>query len=265
MYKIGFIGMGNMASALLSSMLHGGLVSRDEVACRDATDEMTNQTSQKLGIAACGSAAQLAQSSELIVLTVKPQYYAQVIAQIAPVVTEEQTILTVAPGKTLDWLREQFGKDVAIVRCMPNTPALVGAGCTAVCRNSLVSDAVFERVLQLLGSCGEANPLPEAQFDAFVGLCGSAPAYVYMFIEAMADAAVLEGIARDQAYSFAAQAVLGSAKMVLETGKHPGALKDAVCSPGGTTIEAVRVLEEEGFRASVMHAVMASTEKSRLM
>ncbi len=265
MYKIGFIGMGNMGTALLGGMLHCGLVSREEIACRDANDELTVLSAGKLGVAACGSALELAEKSELIVLTIKPQYYAGVIAEIAPAVTEGKTILTVAPGKTLSWLREQFGKDVAIIRCMPNTPALVGEGCTAVCRNELVSDEVFDYALKLLSGCGQASVLPENQFDAFVGLCGSSPAYVYMFIEAMADAAVLEGIPRDQAYQFAAQAVLGSAKMVLDTGKHPGALKDAVCSPGGTTIEAVRSLEEDGFRAAVMHAVMTAAEKSRIM
>ena len=265
MYRVGFIGMGNMGSALLSGMRHSNLLSRDEIACRDATDEMTNRTAQKLGIHACSSSFELAKNSSLIILTVKPQYYAEVIAQIADAVGEGQTVLTVAPGKTLAWMAEQFGKDVAVVRCMPNTPALVGEGCTAVCRNDLVNDETYEWVLKLLSGYGQAHTLPEKQFDAFVGLCGSSPAYVYMFIEALADAAVLEGIARDQAYAFAAQAVLGSAKMVLDTGKHPGALKDAVCSPGGTTIEAVRSLEEDGFRAAVMHAVMAAAEKSKLM
>ena len=265
MYRIGFIGMGNMGSALLSGMLHSELVTRDEIACRDATDELTNRTAQKLGVHACSSNFELAQNAELIILTIKPQYYAQVITEIADAVGEGQTVLTVAPGKTLEWVKAQFGKDVAIIRCMPNTPALVGEGCTAVCRNGLVGDEMYARVLKLLAGCGQAHSLPEAQFDAFVGLCGSSPAYIYMLIEAMADGAVLQGIARDQAYAFAAQAVLGSAKMVLDTGKHPGALKEAVCSPGGTTIEAVRVLEEEGFRAAAMHAVIAAAEKSKLM
>lgn len=265
MFRIGFIGMGNMGSALLSGMLHSELVVRDEIACRDATDEMTNRTAQKLGVHACTGNFDLAQNSELIILTIKPQYYAQVISEISGAVGAGQTVLTVAPGKTLAWVREQFGKDVAVIRCMPNTPALVGEGCTAVCRNDLVSDEVYNWVLKLLAGCGQAHSLPEGQFDAFVGLCGSSPAYIYMLIEALADGAVLQGIARDQAYAFAAQAVLGSAKMVLDTGKHPGALKDAVCSPGGTTIEAVRVLEEEGFRAAVMHAVIAAAEKSKLM
>ncbi len=262
MFKIGFIGFGNMASAMLGGMLHGGLVQRSEVACRDVTDEATEKSAQMLGIHACSSNAELARQSELIVLSVKPQFYAQVIAEIAPEV-ETQTVLTIAPGKQLSWLQEQFGKAVPIVRCMPNTPALVGEGCTAVCRNELVSDETFRHVLRLLGSVGTAHELEERHFDAFVGISGSSPAYVYIFIEALADAAVLEGIPRQQAYQFAAQAVLGSAKMVLDTGKHPGVLKDAVCSPAGTTIEAVRVLEEEGFRAAVMHAVSACAEKSR--
>ena len=176
MYKIGFIGMGNMGTALLGGMLHSELVSRSEIACRDVADEMTNRTAQKLGIHACSSNYELAQNSELIILTVKPQYYAEVIAEIAGAVGENQTVLTVAPGKTLAWVEEQFGKRVAIVRCMPNTPALVGEGCTAVCCNDLVSEETYSRVLKLLSGCGEAHTLPEKQFDAFVGLCGSSPA-----------------------------------------------------------------------------------------
>ena len=264
MYQIGFIGLGNMASAMLGGMIKSGLVRPEEVTCRDATDALTAQAAERFGIHASGSSAELARESELIALTVKPQYYAGVIAEIAPEVTA-QTILTVAPGKTLAWLREQFGKDVPIVRIMPNTPALVGEGCTAACHNELISEERFAEILQLLGSFSTPHVLEESKFDAFVGVSGSSPAYVYMFIEAMADAAVLEGIPRVQAYQFAAQAVLGSAKMVLETGKHPGELKDAVCSPGGTTIEGVRVLEEEGFRAAVMHAVSAAAEKSRIL
>lgn len=264
MYKLGFIGFGNMASAMLGGMLHTGILERGQVACRCSSDASTQTAAQRMGIAPCASSAEVAKNSEIVVLTVKPQLYEGVIAEIAPVV-EQQTILTVAPGKTLAWLQERFGKPVALVRCMPNTPAQVGEGCTAVCRNEAVPDARFEEILKLLGSFGTAQVLPERLFDAFVGVCGSSPAYVYMFIEAMADAAVLEGIPRQQAYAFAAQVVLGSAKMVLDTGKHPAALKDAVCSPGGTTIEAVRALEERGFRAAVMQAVTVCTEKSKSM
>ena len=146
---------------------------------------------------------------------------------------------------------------------MPNTPALVGEGITGVCKNELVTDDEFEHVMSLISGFGLAEAIPESLMDVCVSVSGSSPAYVFMFIEAMADAAVHDGMPRAQAYRFAAQAVLGSAKMVLETGKHPGELKDMVCSPAGTTIEAVRVLEQTGFRSSVMEAMAACTAKCR--
>ena len=150
-----------------------------------------------------------------------------------------------------------------IVRCMPNTPALVLEGCTGICANEQVTEQELASVVALMSAVGTAHVVPERLMDTVVGVSGSAPAYVFMFIEAMADEAVCEGMPRKQAYEFAAQAVLGSAKMVLETGKHPGELKDMVCSPGGTTIEAVTVLEEEGMRAAIMNAMKVCIEKSR--
>jgi pyrroline-5-carboxylate reductase len=146
---------------------------------------------------------------------------------------------------------------------MPNTPALVLEGCTGVCAGEHVTQEELEQVLVLLRAFGTAEVIPERIMDAVIGVSGSSPAYVFLFIEAMADGAVAAGMPRAQAYRFAAQAVLGSAKMVLETGMHPGALKDMVCSPGGTTIEAVKVLEEKGLRAAVMDAMEACVEKAR--
>ena len=148
---------------------------------------------------------------------------------------------------------------------MPNTPALVGEGITAVCPNEQVTDKELTQVCEVLESFGKAEVIKESMMDAVIAVSGSSPAYVFMFIEAMADAAVAEGMPRAQAYQFAAQSVLGSAKMVLETGKHPGELKDMVCSPAGTTIEAVRVLEQTGFRGSVMECMKACADKSRNM
>ena len=171
--------------------------------------------------------------------------------------------MTLAPGKTLEWLEEQFGKPVKIVRTMPNTPALVGEGMTAACPNQYVTQEEKEYILKILSAFGKVEVVPERLIDAVVAVSGSSPAYVFMLIEAMADAAVAEGMPRPQAYEFAAQAVYGSAKMVLETGKHPGELKDMVCSPAGTTIEAVRVLEKEGFRSSVMEAMKVCADVSR--
>ena len=150
---------------------------------------------------------------------------------------------------------------------MPNTPAMVGEGCTCICLKEEDDKNIFrqdeELAKKIMNSFGKASILPERLMDAFIGVAGSAPAYVFMFIEAMADAAVLAGMPRAQAYEFAAQTVMGSAKMVLETGQHPGALKDMVCSPAGTTIEAIRVLEEKGMRAAVIDAVKACVDKSR--
>ena len=169
------------------------------------------------------------------------------------------TYLTVPP----EWLGEQFQKPVKIVRTMPNTPALVGEGMTAACPNAYVTEDEKKYALELLGSFGKVEVVPEHLIDAVVAVSGSSPAYVFLLIEAMADAAVAEGMPRQQAYQFAAQAVYGSAKMVLETGKHPGELKDMVCSPAGTTIEAVRVLEEKGLRSAVIEAMKACAEVSR--
>lgn len=178
-------------------------------------------------------------------------------------VQEDQIIITLAPGKTLAWLEKMFKKPTKIVRTMPNTPAMVSEGMTAACPNEYVTDEELAYVCEILKSFGDVEVVPEKLIDAVVAVSGSSPAYVYMMIEAMADAAVAEGMPRHQAYKFAAQAVLGSAKMVLETGKHPGELKDMVCSPGGTTIEAVKVLEETGFRGALMQAMEICAEKSR--
>lgn len=201
----------------------------------------------------------------MLILAVKPQFYADVIKEISEYITEKQIIVTIAPGKTLEYLADTFGHPVKIVRTMPNTPALVGEGITGVCHNALVTKEELDYVCNILNGFGKAEVVPERLMDVVVSVSGSSPAYVFMFIEAMADAAVADGMPRPQAYKFAAQAVLGSAKMVLETGKHPGELKDMVCSPAGTTIEAVRVLEEKGFRSAVFEAMKACAEKSKGM
>ncbi len=174
-------------------------------------------------------------------------------------------MITIAPGKTLSWLAEQFGKQVKIVRTMPNTPAMVGEGMTAACPNEYLTEEETAYVRTLLESFGRVEIVAERLMDAVVAVSGSSPAYVFMMIEAMADAAVSGGMPRPQAYQFAAQAVLGSAKMVLETGKHPGELKDMVCSPAGTTIESVRVLEELGFRSAIFEAMKVCEEMSKGM
>ena len=176
-----------------------------------------------------------------------------------------QIIVTIAPGQTIERLEHLFGKTLKLVRTMPNTPALVGEGITAVCKNKEVTEDELRYICKILEGFGKVEVVDEHLMDVVVSVSGSSPAYVFMFIEAMADAAVADGMPRKQAYEFAAQAVLGSAKMVLETGKHPGELKDMVCSPGGTTIEAVRVLEEKGLRSTIFEAMKACTKKAKGM
>lgn len=262
--KLGFIGTGNMAGAIMGGIIRNGVLKPEEIIGSDILEAGREKVHSLYGICVTDDNREAAKA-EIVVLSVKPQYYEQTIAQIRDEITDEQVIVTLAPGKTLEWLQGQFGKDVKIVRTMPNTPAMVGAGMTAVCANALVTKEELEKVLTILRSFGEVEVVSEHLIDAVVSASGSSPAYVFMMIEAMADAAVADGMPRPQAYKFAAQAVMGSAKMVLETGKHPGELKDMVCSPAGTTIEAVQVLEERGFRSAIIEAMRVCAEKSRNM
>ena len=261
--KLGFIGTGNMAGAIMGGIIKKGLIAPEEIIGADIMPQSRERVKETYGIAVTADNKEAAEKSEVLILSVKPQFYAQTIAEIRDCIREEQMVITIAPGKTLEWLGEQFQKPVKIVRTMPNTPALVGEGMTAACPNAYVTEDKKKYALELLGSFGKVEVVPEHLIDAVVAVSGSSPAYVFLLIEAMADAAVAEGMPRQQAYQFAAQAVYGSAKMVLETGKHPGELKDMVCSPAGTTIEAVRVLEEKGLRSAVIEAMKACAEISR--
>ena len=261
--KLGFIGCGNMASAIMSGIISNGLIQADEIIGADVFAPSKEKAKATLGIQIAESNIEVVQKADAFVLSIKPQFYAQVIAEIKDYVKENQIIITLAPGKTLDWLEEQFGKPVKVVRTMPNTPAMVQEGMTAACASTFVTTEELAYVCDILKAFGDVEVVPEKLMDAVVAVSGSSPAYVFMMIEAMADAAVAEGMPRNQAYKFAATAVMGSAKMVLATGKHPGELKDMVCSPGGTTIEAVKVLEETGFKGALMQAMEVCAEKSR--
>lgn len=261
--KLGFIGTGNMASAMIGGILKNQILSAEEIIGSNRGSQKRESVKEQFGIYVTENNKEVAEKADIIVLSVKPQFYEEVICEIRDAVHEDQIVITIAPGKTLAWLAEKFGKAVKIVRTMPNTPALVGEGMTAMCPNEHMTEAETAYVRSLLESFGRVEIVPERLMDTVVSTSGSSPAYVFMMIEAMADAAVSGGMPRAQAYQFAAQAVMGSAKMVLETGKHPGELKDMVCSPGGTTIEAVRTLEEYGFRSAVIEAMKVCEEKSK--
>ena len=263
--KLGFIGTGNMASAIMGGVIKNNIFAANEIIGSDLFAAGREKVQKQFGIRVTESNAEVVLESEVIILSVKPQFYAEVIAEIKNFVKDTQIIITIAPGKTLTWLEEQFGKPVKIVRTMPNTPAMVGEGMTAAVANTYITAEEADYVKTILSSFGKVEFVPERLMDTVVAVSGSSPAYVYMMIEAMADAAVSGGMPRPQAYQFAAQAVLGSAKMVLETGMHPGALKDMVCSPAGTTIESVRTLEALGFRSSIIEAMKVCEEKSKGM
>lgn len=263
--KIGFIGLGNMATAMIGGILGTGLFKAEEIIGSAKTQATADKVAQKYGITTGTDNSETAKQADVLILAVKPVFFPEVIAEIKNVVDENKLVISIAAGKSIDWIEQEFGRPLRLIRCMPNTPAMVGEGCTCICLKEDASKADEELAVRIMNSFGKASILPERLIDAFIGVAGSAPAYVFMFIEAMADAAVLAGMPRKQAYEFAAQSVLGSAKMVIETGMHPGELKDMVCSPAGTTIEAVKVLEEKGMRAAIIDAIDACVNKSRNM
>lgn len=263
--KIGFIGCGNMGQAMVSGMLSSGKVKPEDLVLSDKTLEARVKLKEKYGAYVTESNTEVVMISDVIFLAVKPQFYEEVITEIKQRVCGDKILVAIAPGKTFAWIEEVLGKTAKIIRAMPNTPALVKEGMMGICGNEQVSKDELTMVSNLCASFSKVEVVTEPMLDVVTAVSGSSPAYVFMFIEAMADAAVEGGMPRKQAYTFAAQAVLGSAKMVLETGMHPGELKDMVCSPAGTTIQAVRVLEEKGMRAAVIDAMKACLDKSKNM
>ncbi|EPY2274552.1 pyrroline-5-carboxylate reductase [Clostridium sporogenes] len=262
---IGFIGAGNMGQAMVGGIVNSKLVVPENIVLSDLNEKALAAANEKFGVRVTTDSNELAKEADILVLSVKPNLYPIVIKGIKDSVKKDVIVVTIAAGKALEDTENMFGKRIKIVRVMPNTPALVGEGMAAICPNDLVSKEETEEVISIFESFGKAEIVGEKLMDSVTAVSGSSPAYVYMFIEAMADAAVLEGMPRDKAYKFAAQAVLGSAKMVLETGMHPGALKDMVCSPGGTTIEAVATLEKHGFRNAIIEAMRDCAIKSKEM
>ena len=263
--KIGFIGCGNMASAMIGGILKKGIVKKEEILVSNLTEEGSRRSKERLGVETTLDNREVASKAEILFLAVKPQFYEEVLCEVRDLLTDKQILVGIAPGKTMKWLEDTCKRPMKVVRLMPNTPAQVGEGMTAGCCNENVTEEEAGRIAEIAGSFGRFEFVPERLMDAFSAVCGCSPAYVFMLIEAMADAAVADGMPRPQAYKFAAQAVMGSAKMVLETGKHPGELKDMVCSPAGTTIEAVRVLERTGFRSSVIEAMKACADIAKRM
>jgi len=260
--KVGFIGAGKMAQAMIAGILKSGMVSRENMIASAATDRTINDIREGYGIHVTTNNKELADFADILILAVKPNLQARIIEEIRNNVDKGTIIVTIAAGITLGEMEALFGFNVKALRTMPNTPSLVGEGMSAICANKYLGENEIMEVEKLFQCFGKTERLDEWLMDAVPSISGSSPAYVFMLIEAMADGGVREGIPRDKAYRLAAQAVLGAAKMVLETGVHPGALKDDVCTPGGATIEAVAVLEKEQFRGAIMAAMKSCTEKA---
>lgn len=262
---LGFIGCGNMAQAMLKGILAKGLYAKEDILVSRRSEGALLQIEQQFGVQITTDNRKVAAESDVLVLAIKPYQFSEVIVEIADAVKDNTLIISIAAGQSIANMERLFGKTIKLVRTMPNTPALVLAGATGMCFNANVEEQEKQQAVALFESFGVVAIVAENMIDTVIGVSGSSPAYVFLFIEAMADAAVADGMPRQQAYQLAAQSVMGSAKMVLETGKHPGELKDMVCSPGGTTIEAVRVLEEKGLRSAVIEGQKACVKKAREM
>lgn len=260
MSNIGFIGAGNMGYAMLKGALSS--ISPENVGVTDRSFDKAESIAQETGVRHFESNADCVKNCKYVVFSIKPQVYENVVDEIRKFVDDSKIIISLAPNVSIEMLNGMFGKNVRVVRLMPNTPVLVGEGMTGYCYD----DALFNEeektfLADLFNSFGKAVKVSEKIMSAVVCASGSSPAYVFMFIEALADSVVKYGMSRDDAYTFVAQTVLGSAKMVLESGEHPGVLKDRVCSPGGTTIRAVEKLEECGLRNALFKATEACYNK----
>lgn len=265
MRNIGIIGAGNMGKSILGGLLKSKLIDANHIIASAKSDSTIEKLKKEFNIKTTKSSKEVVEFSDIIIIGVKPYIYDDILEEIKDYINNSKIIITIAAGKNIESVEKIIGSDKKIVRTMPNTPSLVGEGMTAICPNKNINEEELYEIKLLFNSCGKSEVVGEILFDAVIGASGSSPAYAFMFIEAVADAAVIAGMPRDKAYKFAAQGLLGAAKMVLETDKHPAELKDMVCSPGGTTIEAVRVLEEEQFRGAVIKAVCACVDKSKEM
>ncbi|KXZ40319.1 pyrroline-5-carboxylate reductase [Alkalithermobacter thermoalcaliphilus JW-YL-7 = DSM 7308] len=263
--KIGFIGCGNMAQAIIGGLITSDLISFDNIIASDIDSEKLKTTKDKYNILTTNNNVDVATFSDIIFLSVKPDKYKLVIKKIKDFVKDDAIIVTIAAGIDISFTEKCFQRKIKVVRTMPNTPSLVKEGMSAISFNDLLDDNEKELILKLFESFGKAEVIDESLMDIIPSISGSSPAYVYMLIEALADGAVLKGLPRDKAYKLAAQSVLGAAKMVLETNEHPAVLKDKVCSPGGTTIEAIYELEKRGFRSAIISCMEKCTQKALSM
>ena len=260
--SIGFIGCGNMATAIIKGITESGVISSNEIYAYDPAEICIKNAVSKYSINSCSSAIEVVKLCEYVVLAVKPNMITSVLNEINMELEEYDTVLvSIAAGKTIGFIRDNLSHDNKIVRIMPNINAKVAAACSAYCTSDKVADEEKKEIEKIFGAVGEIMELPESSFPLFGVLAGCSPAFVYMFIDALARAGVKNGMKKDIALKIAAQSVMGSAKMILESDTHPFELIDQVCSPGGTTIEGVISLQADGFEAAIHNAVDKAVEK----
>jgi pyrroline-5-carboxylate reductase len=262
MKRWGFIGAGKMATALVKGMLRARIARDDSIVASDPLENARTSIQVETGIAVLESNLDVLKNSDVVVLAVKPQSMSQVLAELSKAVTSTHVVISIAAGITIDSIVHGLGKHSRVIRVMPNTPALIGEGISAyaLAEGARPEDAAL--VEDLLGSVGQSVKVAESMLDAVTGLSGSGPAFVYLMIEALSDGGVCAGLPRDIANQLAVQTVIGAAKMVHESGEHPGLLKDQVASPGGTTIAGLHALEKAGVRGAFIDAVVAATRRS---
>lgn len=261
--SIGFIGAGNMGGAIIKGLLSSGSYSPSDLIVSDYNESVIQDLNRRFpGIRTSSNNVNPAAAS-IIILAIKPQVYEHVVQEIKHLVQPGAIVVTIAAGMSIGRIANWFSRDVKIVRAMPNMPALVLEGMTALCRNRAVNDAEFQKVRSIFDAVGKCIILPEKLMEAYTALAASSPAWIFILIESLADGAVREGISRSVAYEVAAQVLAGSARLMSESALHPSVLKDQICSPGGTTIEAVAVLEAEGFRSAIIQAVSVCTERAK--
>jgi len=261
--RVGFVGGGNMGEALIRGLLGASLVPADHIAATDVRAERHAQLARQFGITAHADNVRLVREADVVILAVKPQVMAPVLAEIAPAVTAGHLLISIAAGVSTATMRRALGKDARLIRVMPNTPALVLQGAAAIARGPGLGPDDLGTAQEIFGAVGRAVVLDEEALDAVTGLSGSGPAYVAIVIEALADGGVRMGLDRATAMTLAIQTVLGAAQLLSETGMHPAALKDMVSSPGGTTIAGITALEEGGLRSTLIRAVERATLRSR--
>ncbi len=261
--KIGFLGAGKMASALAKGFVASKIVTPQQIMASDVMEPARAAFAKEVGAAVAASNAEVMRFANVLILAVKPDQVANVLEEIQPLCTDEHLFISIAAGIPLTQLEAAFPIPARVIRVMPNTPALVGAGASGYALGSHATAEDGKLAQQLLSAVGVAFAVKESLLDAVTGLSGSGPAYVFQIIQAMSDGGVAAGLPREVATRLAAQTLLGSAKMVLETGLHPAVLKDMVTSPGGTTIEGLHQLEKGALSGTLINAVRAAAEKSR--